>query len=152
MALKRNESQLLRRGYWLEYMTLSWNVIGVVVLGIAAWSAKSVALAGFGLDSLVEIVASVVVVWELGKVNEQRQRRALGLIGVAFIVLAIYIFLQSLIVLITGYHPRHSVPGIAWTALTCVVMLGLAFGKASTGKALGNPVLATEGRVTLIDA
>jgi hypothetical protein len=56
---------LLRRGYTLEYATLGWNVVGIVVLAIAAISPRSVALAGFGLDSLIEIGASTVVIWEL---------------------------------------------------------------------------------------
>ena len=59
--------------------------------------------------------------------------------------------MQSTVVLATGYHPRHSVPGIIWTAVTAAVMFALAAGKARTGRALGNPVLQTEGRVTLID-
>ena len=53
--------------------------------------------------------------------------------------------------LATGYHPRHSALGIAWTAVTAAAMFALAAGKARTGRALGNPVLTTEGRVTLID-
>jgi divalent metal cation (Fe/Co/Zn/Cd) transporter len=56
-----------------------------------------------------------------------------------------------LIVLAIGYHPGHSALGIAWTAVTAAAMFGLAAGKASTGRALGNPVLITEGRVTLVD-
>jgi divalent metal cation (Fe/Co/Zn/Cd) transporter len=56
---------LLRRGLALELVTLGWNVIGMVVLAIAAIAARSVALAGFGLDSLIEIGASTVVIWEL---------------------------------------------------------------------------------------
>ena len=56
---------LVRRGLALEYATLSWNVIGTVVVIIAALSAGSVALAGFGLDSLIEIGASTIVVWQL---------------------------------------------------------------------------------------
>ena len=56
---------LLRRGFALEYATLAWNVIGIVVLAIAAVAARSVALAGLGLDSLIEIGASTVVIWEL---------------------------------------------------------------------------------------
>ena len=56
---------LLRRGFALEYATLGWNVVGIVVLAVAAISARSVALAGFGLDSLIEIGASTVVIWEL---------------------------------------------------------------------------------------
>lgn len=54
---------LLRRGLLLEYVTLSWNVMGMVVLLVAATATGSVALAGFGVDSLIEIVASAVVVW-----------------------------------------------------------------------------------------
>ena len=59
--------------------------------------------------------------------------------------------MQSTVVLATGYHPGHSVPGIIWTAATAVAMFALAAGKARTGAALGNPVLQTEGRVTLVD-
>ena len=146
------QAKLLRRGFWLEYTTLAWNVAGVVILAVAAWSARSVALAGFGLDSLVEIAASLVVVWELRNVNVSRQRQALMLIGSAFLVLATYILIQSAVVLIAGYHPKPSALGIFWTALTLMAMLVLAFGKARTGRALNNPVLQTEGRVTLIDA
>jgi divalent metal cation (Fe/Co/Zn/Cd) transporter len=142
---------LLRRGFALEYATLAWNVIGIVVLAAAAISARSVALAGFALDSLIEIGASTVVIWELSGAGEDRQRRGLRLIGYAFAALAVYLLAQSTVVLATGYHPRHSVPGIVWTAITAVVMFALAAGKARTGRALGNPVLRTEGRVTLID-
>ena len=56
-------SALLQRGLWLEYATLAWNVIGTVIVLIAALRAGSAALAGFGLDSAIEIFASVVVVW-----------------------------------------------------------------------------------------
>ena len=142
---------LLRRGFALEYATLSWNVAGIVVLAIAAITARSVALAGFGLDSLIEIGASAVVIWELSGTGEQRQRRALRLIGYAFAALAIYLLVQSTVVLAAGYRPRHSLLGIAWTAVTAAAMFALAVGKARTGRALGNPVLQTEGRVTLID-
>jgi len=142
---------LLRRGFALEYATLGWNVVGIVVLAVAAISARSVALAGFGLDSLIEIGASTVVIWELSGTGQRRQRRALRLIGYAFAALAIYLLVQSTVVLATGYHPRPSPLGIAWTAVTAVVMFALAAGKARTGRALDNPVLRTEGRVTLID-
>ena len=144
-------SALLRRGFALEYMTLAWNVAGIVVLAIAAISARSVALAGFGLDSLIEIGASTVVIWELSGTGEERQRRGLRLIGYAFAALAVYLLVQSTVVLAAGYHPRHSVPGIIWTAATAAVMFALAAGKARTGRALDNPVLRTEGRVTMID-
>ena len=70
----------------------------------------------------------------------------------AFIALALYIAAQAAYTLIAAQHPQHSILGIAWTAVTCVIMLALAAGKTRTGRALENPVLLTEGRVTLIDA
>jgi divalent metal cation (Fe/Co/Zn/Cd) transporter len=142
---------LLRRGYLLEGVTLAWNVVGVVVLAVAAFAARSVALGGFGLDSLIEIGASTVVIWELGGVGELRQRKAMRLIGGAFVLLAGYLAIQSSLVLAVGFRPRHSPLGIAWTAVTAVVMFALASGKARVGGALGNPVLKTEGRVTFVD-
>jgi hypothetical protein len=142
---------LLRRGFALEWVTLGWNVAGIIVLAIAVAAARSVALAGFGLDSLIEIGASTVVIWELSGSGEERQRRSLRVIGCAFAALAIYLLVQSTVVLAIGYRPQHSVLGIAWTAVTAAAMFTLAAGKARTGRALNNPVLRTEGRVTMID-
>ena len=142
---------LLRRGRLLEAATLAWNGIGIIVLTIAAIAAHSVALAGFGLDSLIEIGASTVVLWELSGTGEQRQRRALRLIAAAFLALAAYITTQSIVVLDSGYHSQHSPLGITWAAVTAAVMFALAGGKARTGRRLANPVLITEGRVTTID-
>ncbi len=143
---------LLKRGLFLEYATLGWNVVGVVIVGLAALAAHSVALAGFGLDSLIEIFASVIVVWHLTGINQQRERQALRLIGGAFFALALYIVAQTAYTLITRGHPAPSGGGIAWLAATLIAMLLLASGKRRTGRALGNQVLLTEARVTLIDA
>jgi divalent metal cation (Fe/Co/Zn/Cd) transporter len=136
----------------LEYVTLGWNIVGVGVLAVAALAAHSVALAGFGLDSLIEILASTVVVWQLTDTGGDRETIAMRIIGAAFFALALYIGVQAVYLLVSGGPPLPSPLGIAWTAVTCVVMLLLAFGKARTGAALGNPVLITEGRVTLVDA
>lgn len=142
---------LLRRGFALEYATLVWNVVGIVILASAAIEAKSVALAGFGLDSLIEIGASLVVIWELSGTGAARRRKALRLIGAAFGALGVYLMVQSTMVLVAGFHPEPSPLGIAWTTVTAATMFALAAGKARTGAALSNPVLTTEGRVTLID-
>ena len=144
-------TSLLRRGFALEYATLGWNVVGLVVLAVAAIAARSVALAGFGLDTLIEIGASTVVIWELSGTGEDRQRQALRLIGGAFVLLAVYLAVQSTMVLAAGFHPHHSTLGIVWTAVTAAVMFALAAGKTRTGAALDNLVLKTEGRVTFID-
>ena len=146
-----DEDRLRRAGYALETVTLAWNVVGVAVLGVLAYRTASVALLGFGLDSLVEIGASVVVIWELSGTGEARQRVALKIIGVAFVLLAAYLLVQSGVALGVGHRASPAPGGIAWTAATAVVMFALAAGKRLVGGRLGNPVLITEGRVTLID-
>jgi hypothetical protein len=123
-AIPDDQRRLLRRGFALEWITLGWNVVGIGVLAGAAIAARSVALAGFALDSLI---------------------------GIAFVLLAAYLALQSTWVLGSEHDARHSPAGIAWTAITAAVMFALAHGKARAGAVLDNPVLRTEGRVTLID-
>jgi divalent metal cation (Fe/Co/Zn/Cd) transporter len=145
-------SPLLRRGLYLEYTTLGWNVVGVVIVAVAALKAHSVALAGFGLDSLIEIFASLVVVWELTGAGQRRERIALRLIGTAFFALALYVLLQAGYTLLRHAHPAASPGGIVWLAMTCIAMVLLAWGKDVAGKRLNNPVLLTEGHVTRVDA
>jgi divalent metal cation (Fe/Co/Zn/Cd) transporter len=144
-------AELLRRGRALEVATLAWNVVGIVILTVAAVQARSVAVAGFGLDSLIEIGASTVVLWELAGVHDERQRRALRLIAGAFLALAGYLLIQTAVVVSTGFKPHPSPLGIAWTAITAVAMFALAAGKSRVGHTMDNPVLVTEGRVTFID-
>ena len=146
------ERTLLRRGLRLEYLTLGWNVVGTVVVTLAALAARSIALAGFGLDSLIEIFASIVVVWQLPGATAGRERKALRLIGVAFALLALYILALSVLTLASRHHPGTSTGALIWLTLTVLLMLALAAGKRQTGNALGNLVLQTEARVTLIDA
>ena len=95
----------------LKYVSRGWDVIGIIVLGVAAVSARSVALARFGLDSLIEIGASTVVIWELTGSSVERQRRTLRLIGVGFAALAVYLLVESTLVLATGF--AHTIPGWA---------------------------------------
>lgn len=144
-------ASLLRQGQALEATTLAWNVVAIFILAAAAIAAHSVALAGFGLDSLIEIGASTVVLWELAGTGEDRQRRALRLIAYAFLALALYLAIQTVLVLASRFRPHHSTVGIIWTAVTVIVMLALAYGKKRVGSALNNPVLSTEARVTVID-
>lgn len=148
----KRRAQLRRRGLQLEYATLGWNVIEIGFLIWAAAQARSVALAGFALDSIIEIFASLVVVSQLkGNPDPRREHRAMQLIGMAFFGLAVYILGQSVATLALGIRPDSSPMGIAWLAATCLVMFTLAVGKARTGAELGNPVLQAEAKVTIID-
>ena len=92
MSRSPDRARLVRRGRLLEYLTLGWNVVGVAVLAFAAITAGSVAAAGFGLDSMIEIGASTVVLWQLADtVDAAREHRAMRLIGVGFLLLVIYL-------------------------------------------------------------
>jgi divalent metal cation (Fe/Co/Zn/Cd) transporter len=143
---------LLRRGLHLEYATLLWNIVGSIIVISLAISAHSVALAGFGLDTVIEIGASLVVIWQLNDINDNRERIALRLISVAFFALAVYVATQSSCALWFQIHPITSIMGMVWLALTFVVMLGLAAAKHTTGSKLNNRILKTEAKVTLVDA
>ena len=147
-----DEAALLRRGRHLEYLTLGWNVAGVGVLAVAAWRAKSLALAGFGLDSLVEILASTVVVWQLTGTGRGRERTALRVISISFVLLCLYVVVQGVVGFASGARPAPSPGGLIWLALTVAVMLALARDKRRTGLRLGNQVLISEAGVTLVDA
>jgi divalent metal cation (Fe/Co/Zn/Cd) transporter len=143
---------LLRRGLRLEYATLGWNVVGIVVSLVAAVAARSVALAGFALDSGVEIFASLVVVGELqGTSSEASQQRAERRIGYAFLALAVYLTLQAVVTIVADVHPYSSPLGIGWLAASAIVMFSLAYGKSVTGRALDHQVLSAEAKVTVVD-
>lgn len=143
--------RLLRTGFALEWITLGWNIAGVILLAFLAVASSSIALAGFGLDSLIEIGASTVVLWELSGTGEARQLRALRLIGAAFLALSVYILVESAVALLSAHRPAGSMGGVVWTAVTAAAMFTLAALKTRTGRAIGNPVLETEGHVTFID-
>jgi divalent metal cation (Fe/Co/Zn/Cd) transporter len=152
MRAATESSGLLRRGLRLEYATLSWNVLEVGLVAVAAILARSVALAGFGLDSCIEIFASLVVVWQIkGTATPEREQRAVRLIGFAFLGLALYLIGQTAVTLALGVRPESSLLGIGSLAATTVVMFSLAAAKGRTGRALGNRTLQTEAKVTMVD-
>jgi divalent metal cation (Fe/Co/Zn/Cd) transporter len=148
----RERAALVGHGTRLEVATLSWNVVGVGVLASSVLSAHSVALGGFGLDSLIEIGASTVVLWELRGEDARRGRRALRGIGLAFACLAVYLIAQGVIALVSHYQAGESTLGIGWTGVTAVVMWVLARAKGRVGRELDNAVLTSEAHVTMVDS
>ena len=134
-------------------MTLSWNAAAAAVGIAAAFSADSVALAGFGLYSAIALGASTVLIWKLkGTGGAEREFRAQRLIGFALIALSFYLSAQAAYILLAPSAPADSPLGIGWTAATCLVMLALAAAVARTGKALGNRSLQAQARATQVDA
>jgi len=145
------EEQLLQKGLWLEYATLFWNVLECGFIIYAGIKASSVALFGFGIDSLIEIFASLVVIWHLKQINKKNEAIAEKLIGIAFFLISLYILGESFFTLTNHTHSKPSMLGMVSLALTLIVMFLLAYLKGKVGKKLNNSVLMKESRVTMID-
>lgn len=148
-------SHLRRRVLFLEWATIAWNIGEVFVtvgLGIAA---RSLALVAFGLDSLIEVFASLVVVWHAsdaaGPAESTRTHRALRLVAVAFGVLATVLVIGAIRVLATGHRAQESAWGIAYLAMAACAMFGLAFAKSRTADENGSKPLAAEATLTMLD-
>jgi len=142
-------------GLRLEYATIAWNAVEMVIaigLGIAA---RSLALVAFGLDTMVELFASGVVVWHLrhpGRDSDRVTAQALRLVAGAFFVLAVVVSVGAVWALVSSAAPDESPIGIAYLALTAVVMLSLGAAKRATGRRLESEPLEAEARMSIIDA
>jgi divalent metal cation (Fe/Co/Zn/Cd) transporter len=138
----------------LEWSTVAWNIgefFVTVGLGLAA---GSLALVAFGLDSLIEVFASLVVVWHASDPDQTqrwRTRRALRMVALAFGALCVSLVVGAIRVLATGHRASESPWGIAYLAVTALVMFGLAVAKGRTADDNGSKPLAAEARLTLLD-
>jgi divalent metal cation (Fe/Co/Zn/Cd) transporter len=142
---------LRRRGFRLEYLTIGWNTIEAVVAILSGVAAGSIALVGFGLDSVVEVFAACVVVWELrGGADEDREHLALRLIALSFFALAAYVGFEAVRDLIVRAEPAESLPGIVLAGLSILVMPSLGLAKRRTGRKLGSPTLIADSAETLL--
>ncbi len=143
---------LLRRGLRLEYLTVGWNIIEGVVSVMAAVAAGSVALLGFGIDSFVETMSGLVLIWRLRaewrardpEEIERLDQRAHKLVGLSLFLLAAYIAFDAAKALITGERPEPTVVGMAITSLSLAVMWWLARAKRRTARGLGSRALEAD--------
>lgn len=146
---------LERRAAQAEYVTIAWNVGEMFItigLGVAA---RSLALIAFGADSMVEVFASSVVVWHLRHPDRHGAAvtaTALRLVAVAFFMLGGVLVVVAAWALRAGHVAGASPLGIAYVAVTVVVMLFLAGVKRRIGARLGSKPLAAEARMTFLDA
>ena len=137
--------RLRRRGFWLEYASMAWMTVEAVVAIVSGIVASSIALIGFGLDSVIEFFAASVVVWQLrGTISEERESRALRLIAITFFALAAYLTIEGITDLVSQHRPDQSAAGIVVTAAALVVMPLLALVKHRTGQLLGNQALVAD--------
>lgn len=147
--------RLLRRALRLEYATIGWNV-GEAVLTIALGAmAGSLALIGFGSVSIIEVFASSVVVWHLLPDHPvdrpERTVRALRLVAIAFAALAAALAVASVRDLATARRPDESPWGIAYLAVTALVMFGLALAKHRLARRIASAPLRSEATMTFLD-
>lgn len=147
---RTNEHRLLRKAFRLEYLTISWNAVEAIVAVWAGITAGSIALIGFGLDSVIEVFAATVVVWELRGVGGERERRAMRLIAASFFALATYVTAQAVRDLIVGSEAGESTVGIGLAAVSLAVMPALALGKRRVGKAMNSRTLIADSTETLL--
>lgn len=137
-----------RRAIRLEAATVGWNTAEAVVAILAGVAASSVALVGFGLDSVIEVSAAVVVLWQFRGLSEEHEQVALRLIAVCFFALAVYVAATSIHDLWTSTEPDTSVVGIVLTALSALVMPVLARLKRQTAAALASRTLLADSKQT----
>ena len=150
-------ASLLQRGLRLEYLTIGWNVLEGVIAVAAGLASGSIALVAFGVDSVVETISGIVLVWRLraeagGGLDEEAvelvERRAEVLVGVSFLLLAGYVAFESVRTLLASEAPDASPLGIVLTSVSIAVMLWLARAKLATGRALASRALIADSRQT----
>jgi divalent metal cation (Fe/Co/Zn/Cd) transporter len=143
----------LRRGLRLEYLTLGWNSLEALVAVIAGAMAGSVALMGFGIDSVIECASGAVLVWRLrSDTDVQRRERvetmARKLVGISFLLLAAYVAGEALSTLLRREVPEHSLPGISLAVAALIVMPLLARAKRTVARGLSSGAMRADSRQT----
>ncbi len=143
----------VRRGRWLIWATVAYNSLEGLLSVVAAALAGSVALVGFGIDSFIEVAASLVAVWRLDADQDPGRRaraehRALRLIGATFLLLAAYIAFDAIAALWRHAEPGRSRLGIGIAAASLVAMPMLARGKRRVAARLASKALSAEARQT----
>jgi divalent metal cation (Fe/Co/Zn/Cd) transporter len=146
---------LVRRARALAWASIGWHVVELAVALVAGLAAGSIALVGFGADSLIETAAGGVVLWRFGGARAPSgvaERRAQRLIGASFWLLAAFVAVEAIRTLAGGQHPDVSWVGIGLAAVTLVAMPPLAAAKARVGRALDSAATRSEGRQNLLCA
>jgi divalent metal cation (Fe/Co/Zn/Cd) transporter len=145
-------ARLVRRARRLAWLGLAWHGIEAVVAIAAGVVAGSIALVGFGADSVIESGAAFILLWRFASRADDAERRAQRLIGVSFYVLAVYVAIEAVRTLALGNHPEVSWVGIGLAAVTLMTMPPLARAKARVGDELASSATKSEGRQNMVCA
>jgi divalent metal cation (Fe/Co/Zn/Cd) transporter len=148
-------ARLVSRARFLAWAGIAWHAVEAAVAVAAGVAAGSIALIGFGADSVVEGGAGLILIWRFAggrEGSEVAERRAQRLIGVSFLVIAIYVAVEAIRTLVGADHPEASWVGIGLAAITLVTMPLLATAKSRVGDRLGSSATKSEGRQNLLCA
>ena len=143
-----------QKALYLEYFTVGWNVLEGVIAITAGVLARSIALVGFGLDSSIEVASAAVLIWRLRKYGDegeekQAERRAIFVVGVTFLALALYVTYESIKKLIVQEPPAESLVGILLAIVSLIVMPVLAWQKRKVAAQIHSRALAADALETL---
>jgi divalent metal cation (Fe/Co/Zn/Cd) transporter len=148
----QSRARLVRRARLLAWAGLGWHAIEATVAVTAGVVAGSVALVGFGADSLIEAMAGLVVLWRLASAHAMSERRAQQMIAISFYALSAYVAVEATRSLIADDRPAVSWVGIGLSILTLATMPPLATAKARVADALGSSATKSESRQTMLCA
>ena len=135
MTATTDRARLGRRAQLLAAASVTYNVVEAVIAITAGLVAGSVALVGFGLDSIVEVSSGLIILWQFRHpIPESRERTALRLMAVSFFALAAYVAVESVRALASGHAPEASPVGIVLAAVSLAVMPFLSWAQRRTGQ------------------
>ncbi len=144
-------ARLGRRAQLLAGTSVVYNVIEAVIAVAAGLAAGSVALIGFGLDSVVEVSSGLIILWQFRhRLPETRERQALRLMALSFFALAAYVGVEAVRALFTGADPDASPVGIGLATASLIVMPFLSWAQRRTGRRLGSRAVVADGTQTLL--
>jgi len=153
--MEKNMKALYRKGLLLEYFTVAYNTAEAVLAIVFGKIANSIALIGFGLDSIMESLSGIVLIWRLhkhGKISEEEEekveRKAMKFVAATFFILGGYVLFQSLGKLITKDIPDTSLPGIILAFVSIIVMPFLGFKKMKVGQQIKSQALIADAKET----
>ena len=152
---RADRDRLVRRAKTLAWIGVAWHGVEATIAVGAGLAASSIALVGFGADSLIEALAGFIVLWRFATARASSgaaERRAQQLIAISFYLIAAYIAVEATRTLAAGDHPQASWVGIGLSAFTLATMPPLAAAKARVAEALGSPAAKSESRQTMLCA
>ncbi len=151
-----SQSKLYKKGLNLEYFTVAYNIVEAGLSILFGSLANSIALVGFGLDSIVESLSGIILIWRLrqhGKIPEEEEerieRRSQKFVALTFFILGLYILFQSVKKLVFEESPDPSLPGIIIAVVSLIVMPVLSVQKHKTGKQIQSEALIADSKETL---